>query len=254
MFTLTHFRDIFESVPLVYVLTDSQPILWLLRHKDNSVKLMRYALKLFEYSINLVCVHIAGEKNKVADFLSRLVYVTDKKNKSDLMPTDAQHIEPTFHPLKIVSLDDVKKAFNPDTVQPCKEKEPEKCPLNVNSQLYRGLGPYEFTGTPIDQAIVKKVTRKMTDFGFSQNALNKYLTDENIYKEQIKDNPLQCLRRHIEKVPDHPFLYIKNDLVGRRFKTNTPDNIYIPESLVPYVLAYYHLQGHSGAKKLYNSI
>jgi hypothetical protein len=32
MFTLTHFRDIFESVPLVYVLTDSQPILWLLRH------------------------------------------------------------------------------------------------------------------------------------------------------------------------------------------------------------------------------
>jgi hypothetical protein len=49
----------------------------------------------------------------------------------------------------------------------------------------------------------------MTDFGLSQNDLNKYLTDENIYKEQIKDNLLQCLRRHIEKVPDHPFLYIK---------------------------------------------
>jgi hypothetical protein len=61
-------------------------------------------------------------------------------------------------------LDDVKKAFNPDIVQPCTEKEPKKCPLNVNSKLYRGLGPFEYIGTPIDQAIIKKVTRKKADF------------------------------------------------------------------------------------------
>jgi hypothetical protein len=84
--------------------------------------------------------------------------------------------------------------------------------------------------------------------------LHKYLTDENIYKEQIKDKPLQCLRPHIEKNPNHPFLFIKNDLVCRKFKNDLPDNIFIPESLVPYVLAYYHLQGHSGAKKLYIAI
>jgi RNase H-like domain found in reverse transcriptase len=46
MFSLAHFRDIFESVPLVYILTDSQPLLWLLRHRDNSVKLMRYSKKI----------------------------------------------------------------------------------------------------------------------------------------------------------------------------------------------------------------
>ena len=43
-------------------------------------------MKLFELNINIVCVHVAGHKNSVADFLSRIYSVEDcrRKEKSEL--------------------------------------------------------------------------------------------------------------------------------------------------------------------------
>ena len=105
-------------------------------------------MKLFELNINIVCVHVAGHKNSVADFLSRIYSVEDtkRKEKSELGMKTAQHVDPTFPPLAIVSPDQIRQAFRENSVQPC--KAPELCHLNVNSQLYQGLGPFNFQTTP----------------------------------------------------------------------------------------------------------
>jgi hypothetical protein len=41
MLSVLNFRDYLAAVPITYVLSDSQPILWALKHKDTNVKLSR---------------------------------------------------------------------------------------------------------------------------------------------------------------------------------------------------------------------
>jgi len=71
--SVNNYKDYIESCPMTYVLTDSQPVLWAIKHKDSCIKLTRLLLKLFELNISFACVHLAGERNVVADYLSRLI-------------------------------------------------------------------------------------------------------------------------------------------------------------------------------------
>ena len=80
LMSVMNFRDYIETVPLTYILSDSQVILWALHHQSDSLKLARHITKLFELNINLICVHLAGEKNEVADFLLR-IYLADSNPK-----------------------------------------------------------------------------------------------------------------------------------------------------------------------------
>ena len=101
-------------------------------------------MKLWELNINIVVVHIAGQKNAIADWLSRIYSVEEgkRKERSELGLKTAQHVDPTFPPLAVISPDQIKLAFRENSVQPC--LAPDMCHLNVNSQLYRGLGPFTF--------------------------------------------------------------------------------------------------------------
>ena len=78
---ILNFADYIEAAPMTFVLTDSQPVLWALRHQEGSLKLSRWLLKIFELPVNLILTHIEGEKNKIADFLSRIYWVPEGKNK-----------------------------------------------------------------------------------------------------------------------------------------------------------------------------
>ncbi len=44
MLSIQNFRDYISVVPITFVLTDSQPVCWLLRHKDDNIKLSRWLL------------------------------------------------------------------------------------------------------------------------------------------------------------------------------------------------------------------
>ena len=48
MYSLMHFREYIEAAPICFVLTDSQPLLWAMRHKDECVKLSRFLIKLYD--------------------------------------------------------------------------------------------------------------------------------------------------------------------------------------------------------------
>ena len=52
------------------VLTDQRPLQWLMTHKDSSSRLIRWALYLQEY--NLEIKYRKGSTNSNADFMSRL--------------------------------------------------------------------------------------------------------------------------------------------------------------------------------------
>jgi hypothetical protein len=74
---VNHFSDYIEASPITYVMCDSQPILWALKHRTSHVKLARQVLKMYEMNINLLFIHQSGRKNSVADFLSRLGMVAE---------------------------------------------------------------------------------------------------------------------------------------------------------------------------------
>ena len=157
MLATLNFRDYIESAVITYILTDSQPVLWALRHKDETVKLSRYLLKLFEMNVNLVFVHLEGKRNSVADFLSRMYMVEDNTKKAiDFKPKSAQHVIPSFPPFSVVTKEQVIEAFNDSSVVICKEPAENLCHLNVNSFLYRGLGPFEHNYTCLDTSQATK--------------------------------------------------------------------------------------------------
>ena len=75
--------------------------------------------------------HVSGEKNGVADFLSRLYWVPENKNKaiSEIGPKDGQHIQSPFSPFKVLTKEIVISGFKNDAVTPC--ADPEFCHLNL---------------------------------------------------------------------------------------------------------------------------
>ena len=95
--------------------------------------------------INILITHIQGNKNNVADYLSRLYFVPDAKNidVDSPGPKSAQHISSPFNHLEVLNKTEIFDAFEAITVTPC--SQPDLCHLNVNNMLFRGLGPYLHT-------------------------------------------------------------------------------------------------------------
>jgi hypothetical protein len=74
MLAVQNYKDYMQAAPVTFILTDSQPLCWAMRHKDDNLKLSRWILKLWEFNVSFVVTHVAGEKNGVADFLSRMYF------------------------------------------------------------------------------------------------------------------------------------------------------------------------------------
>ena len=249
LLTVMNFCDYIESVPVTYVLSNSQPVLWALKHSGESLKLARHLMKLFELNINIVCVHVAGHKNSVADFLSRIYSVEDgrRKEKSELGMKTAQHVDPTFPPLAIVSPDQIKQAFRGNSVQPC--KAPELCHLNVNSQLYRGLGPFNFQ-TTICTTESKKINATMESLGRFDKTLRDLLTPESFRKHQQEDEEIKKYLDHLQNNNDpQTVIFLEDGILKRKLKSGLTV-LMVPLLLIPFVLAEAHWMSHSGAKKL----
>ena len=254
MIALLNFRDYIEAAPITYVLSDSQPVLWAMKHKETNVKLSRWLLKLFELNINIVLTHIEGPKNAIADYLSRIYCVPDSRsNKDSLSPKSAQHIAPTFMPLQVLTKEDILKGFSDEIVTPC--SMPDLCHLNVNNSLFRGIGPFEPKFTCLDQpASVKKILSE-PDFCLSPASLQKFLTVSNISEHQRKDPLLSQLIEQLERGAVINKWFLEKNILCRHFKdTNQNSVITIPESLIPYVLALYHFKTHAGSKKMLATI
>ena len=262
MVSVQYFRDYIQSCPITYILTDSMPILWAMRHKDDSLQLTRALLKLWEYPFNIVLVHLAGSKNRIADFLSRTavvgVFREDNSPKGKAVIRKGIHISSNVPLLSVLNKKDIELAFENANFEPCEERDPERCRKNVNSALYRGLGPFEYTPTVVKKLTEcrnAKITRAMEDFSITLNELNEMLTQEKLFKAQRGDQHILSLISRIERKVDLPYFYLKDEIVWRTFgKEKHPHNIVVPTKLVPVILTKYHILSHAGARKMFLNI
>jgi hypothetical protein len=259
LLSVDNYRDYLEAAPLTYVLTDSQPVCWAIKFKNDKLKLSRWLVKLYEFNINFIVTHVSGDKNGVADFLSRLYYVhedkNDKKEKDNTFgPKTAMHIKSPFSPFSVLTKDDIISGFEADAVVPC--SAPDLCHLNVNNFLYKNLGPFVPSYTCLDEAQSNKKILTVENFSFTPNSLEKFLTLENILKEQLLDPDLSKIYEALENGDGKNGKYlIKKGILCKTFVNDyRPDGIVVPKKLVPYVLTSYHFQSHAGPDKLLNLI
>lgn len=251
MLAITNFRDYLMSVPITYVLTDSQPVCWALRHKEENLKLSRWILRLYEYQINFVVTHLHGTKNVVADWLSRLYYVPEikSKTKDNFDSKQGCHITPPFSPFSVLTKEDVLENFNPSCVIQC--QIPDLCHLNVNRFL--------FPNKNIDQEKIEckpkslKIEKENISLSFAPDSLEKHLTRENIILKQREDTILSKIIEALEEDQKVGNYLLKNGLLKKSFK-NRRNGVVIPKELVPFLIAKHHFQSHSGAKKLLSTI
>ncbi len=200
--------------------------------------------------------HVAGSKNAVADFLSRLYVVPNATRKSEFGPKSAQHITPLFAPLSVISKEDIMEKFFEDVVTPC--AMPDLCHLNVNNFLYKNLGPFTPKFSCLDETPPTPTVNKLSDdetFGFQPASLQKHLTKENFFEEQRKDQTLQILIDKLERNFPVGRYFMKDDILCKGFPGMARGGtIVVPQKLRPFVLAMYHFKTHSGAKKMQMTI
>ena len=45
--SIMNFRDMIEAAPITFIITDSQPLLWALKHRESNLKISRWVFKAF---------------------------------------------------------------------------------------------------------------------------------------------------------------------------------------------------------------
>jgi hypothetical protein len=172
------------------------------------------------------------------------------KPKPDFTYKSAQHVHPTFPPLSVVTKDQVLAAFRDGIVTKC--DKPDLCYLNVNSKLYRGIGPFNYYEC-CEIPEVKRINLSMERLTLDPPSLLNLLKDENIYLEQQKDENIMKILNLIQYNDTVSKVYtIEKNILYKKLQAPTEKNVIVlPQTLVPFALAYFHYKSHSGAQKLF---
>ena len=128
----------------------------------------------------------------------------------------------------------------------------------MNSQLYRGLGPFTFQSSCNEtktEPEVKKINAAMDSLGRFERVLREFLTPESFYKHQQEDPETKKYSDFVQKNGSGPSgaLMIESGILKRKLKSGL-SVIIVPLLLVPFVLAEAHWMSHSGAKKTHDSL
>ena len=254
MLSVGNFRDYMMAAPITYILTDSQPVCWALRHREDNLKLSRWVLKLYEYvyNINFVISHVQGTKNCIAYFLGRIYFVPEIKHKKGnskevFSAKWGCHIKSPFDVSAVLTKEDVLANFYNEAVTPC--VAPYLCNLNVNRYLFDKVTvPGNIVCNDFQAPTVNKVLSQ-DNFSFSPESLKKHLTIENIMLKQREDLELKQIIVNLENGQKHGKYFLEKNIFWKEFAKRS-NNIVIPRELVPFVISTYHFSTHAGVAKL----
>ena len=117
----------------VTLLTDQRPLVWLMKHKDSSSRLIRWALQLQEY--NLEIQYRAGKANANADCLSRL-------DEERVVAAISRKIDPSALTMNQAQEEDdeiiqIKKAIDREKGNHVRVRKDIKDHVNRNEGKYR---------------------------------------------------------------------------------------------------------------------
>ena len=225
-----------------YLITDSQPLLYIMRKvvSDDS-KMGRWLLKLKQVPMDMTVVHCKGELNIIADLMSRCMFMgmmpktVDPSVPPKLSKKYPVIIKSPFQPGQVITFDDVKRV------------------ITKNPGIVYNLNPKKENSTS---------TVEVETLGYIGSSvasiLHSELHPENIIKHQGKDElcsaRLARLRNGIRMEGFHEHQGI---LHRKKFSGQSPHErgrICIPDSLLPSLIAYYHVANHCGAEALYRML
>ena len=92
----------------------------------------------------------------------------------------------------------------------------------------------------------------MSSLGMKDATLRNFLEVGSILKYQLANTEIQKLKEHLERNPTlSTRYYISEGILKHSFKNpDLPHNTKVPQTLVPFVLTYFHLTSHARTKKM----
>lgn len=250
-----------------YMVTDAQPILWVLKAKQASsnLKMIRWSMRLLEMDLSLIISHCAGARIGTADYLSRVWAVCRQENNFDPRGPVAIHITPTFVPGFIVTLRDIQDALDADPSMVTHTVHTEPI-INANDEIHliNKAPMWECIHANVQTCISKVQTiatfcstkADINILGLDIAGIQSQLTDKEIRKEQRASESILGLIHRIQETPEkYPHFFLYQDLLFRKrrgypnLQRNEGRRV-LPRSLVPAAIALYHFRSHPGAERL----
>ena len=230
VYAIESFTELLLGFKKVYVLTDSQPLLYMLRKaQSDNAKMSRWLMKFRQIMIEFILVHTKGQYNYIADFLSRSIFHVTYPIVNKLHRGLAA-VKSPFKTGQMVTLPEIMEVLNndPDIV------------YNINPKG---------TGKTIE-------TETLGYFGTSFSALlQKDLQIENIIAKQKVDDFCTKIRERLGKLKT---FYEYQGVIYKKTEANQSEQergrIVIPAKLLYTLISYYHLANHCGADSLFSQI
>ena len=246
--SLNSMRSYIGSSPLTLV-TDSKA-LYLLYHQtvqNSSVKLNRYSIKLHVEFPNIKVLFTKSETN-IADFLSKNFNVKEE---------DQDRI--SLKNFRVSNLDDIIPSI-PVSIEEWKElvhTHRHKLTQVGEDRILRRL---ENTVSSVEKKESPRST--VSVYNLTQSSPEKQVTSIIILEEKLSYNELvkhqklefnhyikTCLIENEVITEDRLCLFLKYGLLYIKF--NSGPKLFIPNTLISVLLAYFHLvTGHGGVKRL----
>jgi hypothetical protein len=249
---ISHFSDLLHGHPKVYVITDSQALIWLLGLRDRGCsKIERLSMKLLNFPFKIIVSHLAGHL-LAADFFTRAWVSTDE---STISLSQAKRATVIYSPFKFGDI-----VTPTEIIAEIKKGTPMiNIPNRHETAIKENILPIETENTlpqgtilPIKQLQVHRLQKTLIQ------DLENELTHDKIVVAQKQDN--WCIRRASEIKEGRPTKYImERGLLQRKIPPSTYSQVsntqetnlaVIPFSLQGVVFAYSHINNHAGFRPI----
>ncbi len=235
---MENFKHMCYMTPACYVITDSQPLVWLLKFRQSGLaKLERACIRLLAMPYQLIVCHLKGSLHP-CDLLTRIFKVQEPAVR--LKEAKKAVVVKTPWPLgSVVTLQDIIKELEKD---PGMVEIPDRAPTKQTR-------PQEQANI-IAMADGNRQEIKAASLATVTHDLEKELTPEKIAEAQARDPELKELRSQLLDGKHVKGYSMENGLVKKARITDQDKLIVIPSELQPLLFAAYHVVNHSGAGTL----
>ena len=233
--TLKKFEQFLMAAPLVYLLSDSAVLMWLMKAKSQaSNKIMRWSAYVFSLPYEIVCLHVLGSLHCVPDGLSRgssppVLHVTEKGARfARVVPWSACRYG------EVVTKEKLEEILNTQSLW---NEEQEEIDARCNRLLKTKRG-IRYLGTA------------------ESKELAEMLSLTNVLKAQKNDDKIKSIVSSIQAGEERKGYQIKTGILYRKRRRGEGEEedvwqIVLPSSLLGPAIAYYHFENHAGARALY---
>ena len=274
MAALEHLLPMF---PAVYLLSDSQCLIWLLRTIKLSsaklTKLQRWTIRFYEMMGNIVITGIRSNVNLCADAVTRAPFEAYKvvETRGELK---AKKIMSAFPLGSVIKFEDIERLVDDyinDRIDPQPSRmSDEDLAKHVNSsraikkrvsvltsnvKFLVGDEHLQEMNERLPSSDILGIQAKAINSEFTRE-LDELLSLENFIKYQKEDPVIQDLRKGIGSPEFDKHYFVRSDLVYRYDNKKSGDNrdglLYIPKFLVGPLIAKTHIGlGHVGHLPVY---